>query len=154
MTAAVVALSIALALATGAIVAIARWLKSALDGQGNAVRLYQDERQVADTYLLERDAAMRGISASDARERDLKRRLAAVELERNGAYAKAANDIADRVRNGSSADAASVIDRLLEAPLPGMPETVPAAAGGPDGHGAASVQPADAAAAGNAGRGA
>jgi hypothetical protein len=148
---AVIALALAAAASDVGLVLLARWFKTASDERVLAMRMYTDTRDMADRYMDERDEALQKLAASDLSRRALIQRVEQLERDRNAAYNRAVEDVRHAVANSSVADAAAAVDRILSTALPGLSSAVPAAAAGGSGTAAGAVQPAQPAAADDAG---
>lgn len=152
MTVAVIALAIALAGAIAAIILLARKVEASLDDRIAASkaaldyeRLWNEEKQVAEGYIAQRNANAVKAAELDALNSALKMRLAMVEQERNRALAEAVKDVRQRIASaGSAADGFAVFDSIMSAPLSSLPKAAGTGASGDGGAREAAVQPASA----------
>lgn len=142
MTAALVSLAVVVAGLGAALVWQSKRAGDALNGQIVAAkalvdmqRLRDEEHVSAESYIAQRDAKVVELAAALSLNNALKMRIASLEADRNRAYDQAVQDVKERIRSGSSADAAAVIDRLLGAPLPGVSTAAQTGASGGRGQG-------------------
>jgi septal ring factor EnvC (AmiA/AmiB activator) len=145
VTAAVVALAVALAAAVAGLITFGLKLRDAgAQNQKLEVELVGEQRR-GDKLQGERDELVRQVAELHVEGHELERRLAAAEAARNKATEKEASDAADSIRNAR--DAAAAVDefnRVLQgAQLPVSGEIDTAGAGGRGNGGATAVQPAD-----------
>lgn len=148
---ATIALSAAcLALAVAVVVLVVKQIGLLDDVKGSlaAEALATRAQQVAEDG---RDAALAQSARDAATTKDALAQLAAAQLAANADAKELENHVADEIAKGTPADAARRIDELLAVPGPGA--AAAAAAGDDHGQpGAAAVQPATVAEAGNPGR--
>ena len=146
MTALAIILAIALAGAVAGVVTLSLWLRSSQREATAAAKLYQDQRGVTederalkDKAVAERDAAIAELAAEKVRHTLTKTQLDETAAQRNRALKEKVDRVREIIQASPSADVGRLVDELLKAPLPGVPQDAPSAAGGSGASGAANV---------------
>lgn len=106
MTAAIVALAIALAGTTGGVVVLTVWLRSALLGQGKARDELSAEKQRGDTLTTERDNAILDVARLESQLAEATTQLDTATRQRDALATEVAQYAAGQIRNAPTADAA------------------------------------------------
>lgn len=106
MTAALVAVSIALASALGFQVLLVTWLRSALRGESKARDELRAEQQRGSVLTTERDNTILDVARLESQLAEATDRLDAAERERNSLSIQVAQYEAGQIRNAPTVDAA------------------------------------------------
>lgn len=117
MTAAVIALSVALLAAIGGLVLVAKWGRDSQQRADNAHDLYRAQQDLTDSIRIERDELVGKLAATDTQLREAKDRLRLVEQQRDKALEEAREHIRKEIR--SAPDAIAALNAVLAA-APGV----------------------------------
>lgn len=134
MVVAVVSLALVVVTAVALIAWLAHQLNAARTSEAKAKDRAREEQEIAERYLEERDQAVKDHAATDALKRALQQRVYLLQQEVLNAHERATEQIAQRLKAANVADAARIVDELLQAPLlPGVPKGAATEAGGDNG---------------------